>query len=319
MEGSVMSRYTKKCNDFIKKIKECEGKPEALDIEHEYMNYQMASMPFIEKAQRTNVSCASRTKINLANVFNKTSNDEETKLYHDYMKEVEGVHLEILEKTNFNVCDICEGTDIVIGKLNDRVCRECGNVMDHAAIDEKPSFKDMARITHTSTTFTYKRENHFNEWLDSLEATGKTSVPNDVLEQVRYELKKQRFTEASKITGLIVRGILKKLKYNMYYDCIPMILSSVVGRPPLTIPEDLRSDLKKMFREVHGIYHKHVPKHRSNFFSYPYILYKFCELLEADYVLPYLTLLKSTEKLYQQDQIFKSICGELQWEFIKTI
>ena len=217
------------------------------------------------------------------------------------------------------MCEICNGTDIVIGKLHDRVCRDCGNVMEHSAIDDKPSFKDMSRITHTSTTFTYKRENHFNEWLDSLEATGKTSIPNDVLEQVRYEIKKQRFTDPSKITAIIVRGLLKKLKYNMYYDCIPMILSNVIGRPPLTISDDLRKDLKKMFREVHSIYHKHVPKHRSNFFSYPYILYKFCELLEADYILPYLTLLKSTEKLYQQDQIFKSICGDLQWEFIKTI
>ena len=316
MEGSVMSRYTKKCNDFIKKIKE---DPEDIEIEYEYMNYQMASMPFIEQAQRANVCSEARTKINLTNVFNKSSNDEETKLYHEYMKEVEGVHLESVEKQNLDICDICNGTDIVIGKLRDRVCTSCGNVLDNSAIDDKPSFKDMSRITHTSTTFTYKRENHFNEWLDSLEATGKTSIPNDVLEQVRYEIKKQRFTDPSKITAVIVRGILKKLKYNMFYDCIPMILSNVVGRPPLTISDDLRKDLKKMFREVHGIYHKHVPKHRSNFFSYPYILFKFCELLEADYILPYLTLLKSTEKLYQQDQIFKSICGELQWEFIKTI
>ena len=98
-----------------------------------------------------------------------------------------------------------------------------------------------------------------------------------------------------------------------------MILSAVIGRPPLEIPFELRTQLKDMFREVHKIYHVHAPKHRSNFFSYPYILYKYCELLDADFVLPYLTLLKSNEKLYQQDQIFKSICKALHWEYIKTI
>jgi hypothetical protein len=313
MEGSVLSRYNKKCNDFIKQMNE---NPE---VEYEYMKYQMACIPFLERANHISMVNIERKKINLTNVFNPTDNNEEKQLYRDYMKEVEGIVLKSVEKKNLNVCNLCHGTNIAVGRTHDRVCMDCGSVVDMDAIEDKPSFKDMSRITHTSTAFTYKRENHFNEWLDSLEATGKTSIPDEVIEQVRYEIKKQRFTDPSKITAVIVRGILKKLKYNMYYDCIPMILSNVVGRPPLTISDDLRKDLKQMFREVHKIYHKHVPRHRSNFFSYPYILYKFCELLEADFILPYLTLLKSTEKLYQQDQIFKSICGELQWEFIKTI
>ena len=56
-----------------------------------------------------------------------------------------------------------------------------------------------------------------------------------------------------------------------------------------------------------------------NFLSYSYCLYKFCELLGEDSFMNQFPLLKSREKLYQQDCIWKKICNELKWEYIKTI
>ena len=50
-----------------------------------------------------------------------------------------------------------------------------------------------------------------------------------------------------------------------------------------------------------------------------YTLYKMCELLGEDSLLRYFTLLKSNEKLYAQDQIWKKICKDLRWEFIPTV
>jgi hypothetical protein len=38
-----------------------------------------------------------------------------------------------------------------------------------------------------------------------------------------------------------------------------------------------------------------------------------------DGLLPYFPLLKSSEKLYAQDQIWKNICRELQWQFIPSV
>jgi hypothetical protein len=49
------------------------------------------------------------------------------------------------------------------------------------------------------------------------------------------------------------------------------------------------------------------------------VLYKFCELLGEDQYLQCFPLLKSKEKLYQQDSIWKLICSDLRWEFIPTI
>ena len=56
-----------------------------------------------------------------------------------------------------------------------------------------------------------------------------------------------------------------------------------------------------MFKEIQVPFMKHCPENRKNFLSYSYVLHKFCELLELDYLLEYFPLLKSREKLQQQD------------------
>ena len=318
MNGTITARYGRKCTEFRNKLDSLDrGTIERDNIEREYMKYQMDCIPFLEDMTGTHTS-ASRKKVDLSTVFcNETTEDNE--MFNKYMRDVEGVVIQKNTKRNVTQCTYCDSVEIYKEKDTSMVCMECGIVLEGCMIDDKPSYKDKDRLNVCPTTFTYKQLNHFNEWIDSLEAAGKTDVPNEVLDQVRGELKKQRYTDPDKITAVVIRQILKKLRHNSYYDCIPMIISTVVGRKPLVIPYEMRMKLKEMFREVQKIYKQHAPKHRSNFFSYPYILYKFCELIEADYVLPYLTLLKSTEKLYQQDQVFKSICKELKWEFIKTI
>ena len=61
------------------------------------------------------------------------------------------------------------------------------------------------------------------------------------------------------------------------------------------------------------------PLDRKNFLSYSYVLYKFCELLGEDAFLKYFPLLKSKEKLYQQDQVWQKICKEMRWQFIRSM
>jgi hypothetical protein len=46
---------------------------------------------------------------------------------------------------------------------------------------------------------------------------------------------------------------------------------------------------------------------------------QFCELLGEDQYLPHFPLLKSAQKLYEQDKIWRCICGELRWEFIPSV
>ena len=88
---------------------------------------------------------------------------------------------------------------------------------------------------------------------------------------------------------------------------------------PPKMNQALEDKLRMMFRDIQEPFNKHCPESRKNFLSYSYVLYKFCELLGEDDYLPCFPLLKSKEKLYQQDVIWRQICKELHWEFISTI
>ena len=74
-----------------------------------------------------------------------------------------------------------------------------------------------------------------------------------------------------------------------------------------------------MFREIQNPFMKYCPKDRKNFLSYSYVLHKFVQLLNMDEFLICFPLLKSREKLHQQDIIWKQICDDLNWEFIKSL
>ena len=77
--------------------------------------------------------------------------------------------------------------------------------------------------------------------------------------------------------------------------------------------------LRMMFKEIQGPFMKHCPKTRKNFLSYAYVIRKFLELLGQDKFIRYFPLLKSREKLYQQDCIWKKMCKVLKWEYIPSI
>jgi hypothetical protein len=73
-----------------------------------------------------------------------------------------------------------------------------------------------------------------------------------------------------------------------------------------------------MFGQIQKPFEKHCPENRKNFLSYSYVLYKFCELLGEDEYLPCFPLLKSKEKLYKHDIIWKEITADLGWQWIGT-
>jgi len=66
-------------------------------------------------------------------------------------------------------------------------------------------------------------------------------------------------------------------------------------------------------------YSKYCPQGRVNFLNYYYTVYKLCELLDQKQFLPYFPMLKDREKRIEQDEIWKNICQDLNWQFIPTL
>ena len=166
--------------------------------------------------------------------------------------------------------------------------------------------------------YSYRRENHFNEWVNQFQAKESTTVPPELIEQLREELRKRRVKNTSEITHRKVREMLKKIHMNKYYEHAPYITTILNGVQPPTMPQALEDRLRLMFGQIQTPFEKHCPANRKNFLSYSYVLYKFCELLGEDSYLPCFPLLKSKEKLYKHDAIWKKITADLGWEFIPT-
>ena len=114
------------------------------------------------------------------------------------------------------------------------------------------------------------------------------------------------------------KEVLKKLKYNKYYEHIPFIKDKLGIKPPIMSPE-LEETLCNLFIELQSPYSKFCPDDRVNFLNYYYTAYKLCELLNEDKYLEHFPMLKDPEKRMEQDVIWKKICKELDWEFIPTI
>ena len=116
-----------------------------------------------------------------------------------------------------------------------------------------------------------------------------------------------------------LREILKKLKKNKYYEHIPHIINKLNGTPAPIMDYKTEEELRRMFKEIQIPFQNNCPPDRKNFLSYSYILHKFVQLLELDEFINCFLLLKSREKLHQQDQIWKKICAELKWQFIPSM
>lgn len=195
-------------------------------------------------------------------------------------------------------------------------CNHC-NTLEYVLIDhEKPSYKDPPKEV---TYFAYKRINHFNEWLNQIQGKETTEIPEDVYDRILLEIKKQKMSNMADLTHAKVKDILKKLRINKYYEHIPHIVNRLNGLPVPHLSPDLEERLRSMFCQIQVPFLKHSPSHRKNFLSYSYVLHKFMQLLEKDQYLPSFPLLKSREKLHQQDVIWRKICDELGWAFYKSI
>ena len=267
-------------------------------------------------------------KKNVINFFKKDSKLENSDKYEKMDKSfiineyLVKTNNKILDKQNYvkkvdmNICLNCNIEKKLIQSEGVLVCDNCGSLSDILIDAEKPSYKEPPKEI---VYFAYKRINHFNEWLAQFQAKESTDIPKEVFDKIILELKKERINNIALINTTKLRSILKKLKLNKYYEHIPHIINRLNGLPPRTMSNDMEQKLRQMFKEIQVPWIKFCPENRKNFLSYSYVLHKFCELLEYDEFLESFPLLKSREKLHQQDLIWKQICEFLNWQFIKSI
>lgn len=251
--------------------------------------------------------------------------EDRASLLDKYMSHVDSNYLKNNVRKNNNVgglesinkCPHC-GCSKRVTMLHDGCiyCTECFT-QEYILIDhEKPSYKDPPKEI---IYYAYKRINHFNEWLNQIQGKETTEIPEDVYDMILLEIKKEKISNMAVLRKEKVKNILKKLGINKYYEHVPHIIYRLNGLPVPHMPPSLEERLRHMFCQIQVPFLKYAPPERKNFLSYAYVLHKFMQLLEKDEYLPSFPLLKSREKLHNQDLIWQKICAELGWEFYKSI
>ena len=214
----------------------------------------------------------------------------------------------------YDICSVCNRGEMVYVESDGiSVCNNCSNIIKNLIEIDKPSYKEPPKEV---SFYAYKRINHLKEILAQFQAKESTNIPDEVFENIKYKIKKERIS-INELTNNKTKEILKNLGYNKYYEHIPFIKDKLGIKPPI-MSSELEETLCNLFIELQKPYSKYCPKERVNFLNYYYTLYKLCELLNETHFLPYFPMLKDREKRVEQDQIWKKICLDLGWNFIPT-
>ena len=233
-----------------------------------------------------------------------------------YLSNIDSAHLDM---SNFihpvDICKSCgKGELIPIDHEGIVVCNKCFCHVKFLIENDKPTYKEPPKEV---CFYAYKRINHFREILAQFQAKETTLIPDEIIENIRQQIKKERL-DIRTMTNKRTKEVLKKLKYNKYYEHIPFIKDKLGVKPPIMSPE-LEETLCNLFIDIQAPYAKYCPEDRVNFLNYYYTIYKLCELLNQTQFLPYFPMLKDREKRIEQDEIWKNICAELDWKFLSTI
>jgi hypothetical protein len=293
--------------------------------QQDYKNYYLHNSEYIFEyfeTKKTITSGGSMKTKSLNAFFNLPEAKKTEELFKNQHNNVER-YLASIDQTYMDVSkyvyptDICQfchqGEMIPVECEGIMVCNQCAKQVVFLIDNEKPSYKEPPK---EACFYAYKRINHFREILAQFQAKETTCIPENVLESIKQQIKKERI-EITQFTDKKAKEIMKKLGFNKYYEHIPFIKDKLGIKPPVMTP-DLEDRLCNLFMEIQGPYAKFCPDDRVNFLNYYYTVYKLCELLGRREFLPFFPMLKDREKRIEQDQIWKQICIELDWVFIAT-
>ena len=298
--NNELAEYLFKAIDFIKD----------LDISEQQLS---------ENDNGTEIDCENEYLGDISKYIKLNSKNNKEQLYKNYM--VKCFPEECNNYINvFNYkfkCVECGDKLINDSSAGVNICYSCGSI-------ENFNLTDTREWNHSETheynkPYCYKRTNHFKEWISQTQGREGVSIPEEIINSIILEIKKERIIDKNIITYDKIKEFLKKLKFNKYYEHIPNIITRITGEKRIIINQELEIKLLKMFNEIQTPFQKHCPPTRKNFLSYSYTLYKFFQLLGKNEYLKYFPLLKSRDKMYEQDEIWKNICGELNWKFISSV
>ena len=245
MEGNFLSRYNNRIEEWNILIKNDPDNTQK--YQSDMAEYIMKCMPYMNQHTDETEEIS-----NTDNVFNvkETVGLKRKDIFTDYLIEVEKQNISRKIVKTADKCKTCPDSNLLhFHDTSDLVCDSCGAIID-CLISEELTYREEQETSEKVVNYSYKRENHFNEWLSQFQAQELTNIPEEVIEQLRSELKKIKIKKLEDITHVKIRGLLKKLKLNKYYEHVPYITNILNGIKPPNMPQELEECLRMMFKDI---------------------------------------------------------------------
>jgi hypothetical protein len=209
-------------------------------------------------------------------------------------------------------CEDCGVNKLVNLQEGILVCEKCGNWETIIIDSSKPSFKDPITDAKPST---YKRPGHCTELLNQSQGKESTEIPQDLLNNIYYQLYVYNITDLSKVTTKDIKRCLKDLEQTGMNEHAVNIINKLVDRPPSTKSHQLMEKVKYMYIRAEKAWYKIKKKDRKNFINNNFVFRKIFVLLDEDEEAEKWPLL-SVEKLYEHDETWEEVCLNENWQFI---
>jgi predicted RNA-binding Zn-ribbon protein involved in translation (DUF1610 family) len=239
-------------------------------------------------------------------------------VFHLFQNEVQGSATPDFYPVNLDNCESC-GEDLVRGQAVDNVfdCPKCGRQNKH--MDSTSSSVAYGEDVEYSS-FSYKRVNHLKEWMTHLKIKQNKKLPPDAkrthtIQQIMAQLRLQGVSGQQQITFRDVKKAMKACHMQPYYDMCISIWQEITGCPPMQWNDAFEEKILIMQRKIRLPFQKYCPAHKRHLWSYPYLMFKFCQRLGRDDLLIYFALLSSSDKLDVQEQTYAKICNDVGWTF----
>lgn len=219
-----------------------------------------------------------------------------------------------------HTCPECGGYMRRIQSESTMACTDCGVATEYL---NRTSTAASHGDERSYVSFSYKRSNHFKDWLKCVQGKQSTVVPADVLQALCEKLHEQRVS-VKQLTAAKIRATLKTLKMRKHYENSVLIHSILTGVKPRRFRPEIEERLERMFLQIQEPFYKaiaDVAPTRKNFLSYAYTCYKLIQSMPdvSNEWLDSFCLLKGRDKLHRQDIIWQHICKQLGWKFIPSV
>lgn len=164
--------------------------------------------------------------------------------------------------------------------------------------------------------YTYRPVTHLDDTMKFAEGAEAYVVPPEDMEKVIKELRRRRY-KPEQLTIPIVRDIVDNIR-GMKIENSVQVYSRLTGRAPRRMQAFMKDQMRIMFNIQEVPYRRHC-KDRINNLSFPYTLYKYCELLGYWEMLESLPLLRGPTNRAVHDSIYSKVCADLDWQYIPTV